>query len=272
MINDTPMATQLKHKARKRFGQNFLHDAGVIQRIVQAVSPQAGQRIVEIGPGQGAITLPLLCACRKLEVIELDRDLVQPLADKAAGHGELVIYQQDVLTFDFSALAGNDRLRVVGNLPYNISTPLLFHLIAHAPVIQDMHFMLQKEVVDRMSAVPGNSDYGRLSVMIQYHCKVDPLFRVRSGAFTPAPKVDSAIVRLTPWQQPPAPLDRHEDLSRLVREAFSQRRKTLRNTLKKLLPVELIEAAGVDPRARPETVSLVEYIALANQLSRLNPD
>jgi len=208
------------HRARKRFGQNFLHDAGIIQRIVQAVSPQAAQRVVEIGPGQGAITLPLLEACGKLEVVELDRDLIQPLADKAAGLGELIIYQQDVLKFDFRALAGDDKLRVVGNLPYNISTPLLFHLIDQSTAIQDMHFMLQKEVVDRMAAVPGNRDYGRLSVMIQYHCKVDPLFRVRPGAFTPAPKVDSAVVRLTPWQQPPAHLDDLASLSLLVRENF----------------------------------------------------
>ncbi|VAW77948.1 SSU rRNA (adenine(1518)-N(6)/adenine(1519)-N(6))-dimethyltransferase [hydrothermal vent metagenome] len=257
------------HRARKRFGQNFLHDSGVIQRIVQAVSPQAGQRIVEIGPGQGAITLPLLKVCGKLEVVELDRDLIQPLADKAAGHGELVIYQHDVLKFDFAALAGKDHLRVVGNLPYNISTPLMFHLLSQSAVIQDMHFMLQKEVVDRMSATPGNSDYGRLSVMIQYHCKVDPLFRVKSGAFTPAPKVESAIVRLTPWQQPPAQLDSLADLSILVREAFSQRRKTLRNTLKKLLSAERIEAAGADPRARPETIALEQYIALSNQLTQV---
>lgn len=257
------------HKARKRFGQNFLHDAGVIQRIVQSVSPQPGQRIVEIGPGQGAITLPLLEACGKLEVVELDRDLIKPLAGKAAGIGELVIHQQDVLKFDFRALAGDERLRVVGNLPYNISTPLLFHLIDQAPVIQDMHFMLQKEVVDRMAATPGNSDYGRLSVMIQYHCKVDPLFRVKPGAFNPAPKVESAVVRLTPWPQPPARLDDLASLSLLVRTAFSQRRKTLRNTLKKLLPVEQIEAADVDPGARPETISLEQYIRLANRLTQI---
>ena len=258
------------HKARKRFGQNFLHDAGVIQRIVQAVSPQPGQRIVEIGPGQGAITLPLLEACGKLEVVELDRDLIKPLAGKAAGIGELVIHQQDVLKFDFRALAGDDRLRVVGNLPYNISTPLLFHLIDQAPVIQDMHFMLQKEVVDRMAATPGNGDYGRLSVMIQYHCKVDPLFRVKPGAFNPAPKVESAVVRLTPWPQPPARLDDLASLSLLVRTAFSQRRKTLRNTLKGLLPGEEIEAAEVDPGARPETISLEQYIRLANRLAQMD--
>ncbi len=258
------------HKARKRFGQNFLHDAGVIQRIVQSVSPQPGQRIVEIGPGQGAITLPLLEACGKLDVVELDRDLIQPLRNKVAGIGELIIHQQDVLKFDFRALAGSDHLRVVGNLPYNISTPLLFHLIDQSSVIQDMHFMLQKEVVDRMAAVPGNRDYGRLSVMIQYHCKVDPLFRVKPGAFTPAPKVESAVVRLTPWQQPPARLDDLASLSLLVRTAFSQRRKTLRNTLKTLLPAEQIEAAEVDPGARPETISLEQYIRLANRLARMD--
>ncbi len=257
------------HRARKRFGQNFLHDTGVIQRIVQAVSPQPGQRVVEIGPGQGAITLPLLDACGKLDVVELDRDLIQPLADKASGHGELIIHQQDVLKFDFRTLAGNDQLRVVGNLPYNISTPLLFHLIDQSTAIQDMHFMLQKEVVDRMAAAPGNRDYGRLSVMIQYHCKVDPLFRVKPGAFTPAPKVDSAIVRLTPWQHPPVQVDDLASLALLVRAAFSQRRKTLRNTLKKLLPTESIEAANADPGARPETITLKQYAALANQLVRM---
>ncbi len=255
------------HKARKRFGQNFLHDAGVIQRIVRAVSPRRGQRIVEIGPGQGAITLPLLDACGRLDVVELDRDLIQPLADRAAGHGELLIHQHDVLKFDFRSLAGDARLRVVGNLPYNISTPLLFHLIEQADVIEDMHFMLQKEVVERMAAGPGGGDYGRLSVMIQYHCKVDPLFRVRPGAFTPAPKVESAVVRLTPWRQPPFSLDDPETLEPLVRTAFSQRRKTLRNTLKTLLDSERIEAAGVDPGARPETVDLAGYVALANQLA-----
>ncbi len=257
----------MTHKARKRFGQNFLHDRAVIQRIVQAIHPRPGQRLVEIGPGQGAITLPLLQACHHLDVVELDRDLVRPLADKAAGLGELVVHQQDALRFDFSSLAEGEELRIVGNLPYNISTPLLFHLIEQSDAIQDMHFMLQQEVVDRMAAAPGSGDYGRLSVMIQYHCRVEPLFRVGSGAFKPAPKVDSAFVRLIPWPEPPVAVKNIEQLTTLVRQAFSQRRKTLRNTLKGLLTEEAIRATGADPSARPETISLEQFVALANQLA-----
>jgi len=257
----------MKHQARKRFGQNFLHDPAIIQRIVQTINPQPGQRLVEIGPGKGAITFPLLAACKHLEVIELDRDLVQPLATKAPAFGELVIHQQDALRFDFAALAGGERLRTVGNLPYNISTPLLFHLITQSDSIQDMHFMLQKEVVDRMAAGPGSRDYGRLSVMIQYHCKVEPLFRVGPGAFQPAPRVDSTFVRLTPWPQPQVVVKDVACLATVVRQAFSQRRKTLRNTLKGLLPEQAIRATGTDPSARPESISLEQYAALANQVA-----
>jgi 16S rRNA (adenine1518-N6/adenine1519-N6)-dimethyltransferase len=258
----------MNHRARKRFGQNFLHDPGVIQRIVHSISPQPGQRVVEIGPGQGAITLPLLQACGRLDVVELDRDLVQPLAQKASGLGTLVIHQADALRFDFSALAQGGKLRVVGNLPYNISTPLLFHLLAQSGYIQDMHFMLQKEVVQRMAAEPGNGDYGRLSVMIQYHCKVEELFRIGPGAFRPAPKVDSAFVRLTPWVQPPAGVDDYDCFGKLVKQAFAQRRKTLRNTLKGLLTDAEICASGSDPSVRPETLSLQQYAALSNRLAK----
>jgi len=257
----------MKHQARKRFGQNFLHDPAIIQRIVQVINPQPGERLVEIGPGKGAITFPLLAACKRLEVIELDRDLVRPLAEKAPEFGELVIHQQDALRFDFSALAAGERLRTVGNLPYNISTPLLFHLIAQSDSIQDMHFMLQKEVVNRMAATPGSRDYGRLSVMIQYRCKVEPLFHVGPGAFQPAPRVDSAFVRLTPWPQPCVAVKDTECLAALVRQAFSQRRKTLRNTLKGLLSEQAIQATGTDPSARPESISLEQFAALANQLA-----
>ena len=258
----------MNHRARKRFGQNFLHDPGVIWRIVQSINPQSGQRVVEIGPGQGAITFPLLQACGRLDVVELDRDLVAPLAHKAAGLGELVIHQADALRFDFSSLAQGGKLRVVGNLPYNISTPLLFHLLAQSSYIQDMHFMLQKEVVERMAAEPGGGNYGRLSVMIQYHCKVEQLFRIGPGAFRPAPKVDSAFVRLTPWIQPPASVDDYACFARLVRQAFAQRRKTLRNTLKGLLTEDEIRISGSDPSARPETISLQQYAALANRLAQ----
>jgi len=256
----------MNHRARKRFGQNFLHDPGVIQRIIQVIGPQPGEKLVEIGPGQGAITLPLLKACHQLHVVELDRDLIAPLAQQAAGVGELLIHQNDALRFDFSSLADGQKLRIVGNLPYNISTPLLFHLLSQSGSIQDMHFMLQKEVVDRMAASPGGSDYGRLSVMIQYHCQVQPLFRIGPGAFNPAPKVDSAFVRLTPWTTLPVTVDDYEQFKNLVRQAFSQRRKTLRNTLKTLLDENAIRAAGVDPGIRPENVTLEQYAALAGKL------
>ncbi len=260
----------MTHKARKRFGQNFLHDPLIIQRIVQAINPKPGQRLVEIGPGQGAITLPLLKACGQLEVIELDRDLIGPLAEKAVSIGELVIHQEDALRFDFTGLTKGQKLRAVGNLPYNISTPLLFHLIEQSDAIQDMHFMLQKEVIDRMAAAPGSGDYGRLSVMIQYHCKVEPLFRVGPGAFKPAPKVESAFTRLIPWPESPYAVINTGCLIRLVRQAFSQRRKTLRNALKGLLTEQSIRAAGTDPSARPETVTVAQYAALADQLAVQN--
>ena len=256
----------MSHRARKRFGQNFLHDPGVIQRIIQAIGPRPGEKLVEIGPGQGAITLPLLEACHHLDVVELDRDLIAPLALKASGIGELVIHQNDALQFDFSSLADGRRLRIVGNLPYNISTPLLFHLLSQSGSIQDMHFMLQKEVVDRMAAGPGCNDYGRLSVMIQYHCRVQPLFRIGPGAFNPAPRVDSAFVRLTPGAELPVTVSDYDQFKNLVRQAFSQRRKTLRNTLKTLLSENAIRAAGVDPAVRPENVTIEQYAALAGQL------
>jgi 16S rRNA (adenine1518-N6/adenine1519-N6)-dimethyltransferase len=256
----------LTHKARKRFGQNFLHDPFVIQRIVQAIDPKPGQRLVEIGPGQGAITLPLLLACRRLEVIELDRDLIEPLRQKTAGAGDLIIHQEDALRFDFSSLTNAEKIRAVGNLPYNISTPLLFRLLGQLDVIEDMHFMLQKEVVDRMAAAAGGSDYGRLSVMVQYHCRVEPLFRVAPGAFRPAPRVESAFVRLVPWAEPPFPVKSTDHLAAVVRLAFSKRRKTLRNALKGMLSETDIRAAGVDPATRPETVGVGQFAALADRL------
>ncbi len=195
------------HRARKRFGQHFLHDPGVLQRIVAAIDPQPGERIVEIGPGRGALTLPLLERCRRLEVIEIDRDLIPVLEASAAGKGELVVHAGDVLEIDFDALRGaGSRLRVCGNLPYNISTPLLFHLLASRASIVDMHFMLQKEVVDRMVAPPGGKEYGRLTVMLAAACVATSLFRVGRGAFQPPPAVDSAVVRLVPHAADPFPL------------------------------------------------------------------
>jgi len=257
----------MTHRARKRFGQNFLHDPGVIQNIIRCINPQPTQHLVEIGPGQGAITVPLLQACGQLDVIELDRDLIEPLAQKTAGLGTLLIHQHDALKFDFTTLARGAKLRVVGNLPYNISTPLLFHLLAQTDAVQDMHVMLQKEVVARMAASPGGGDYGRLSVMIQYHCRVEPLFQIGPGAFVPAPKVDSAFVRLTPWPKPPVAVDAYDSLASVVRRAFAQRRKTLRNTLKGLLDEVEIRACDCDPTARAETLTLHQYAALANRLA-----
>ncbi|HEB99890.1 MAG TPA: 16S rRNA (adenine(1518)-N(6)/adenine(1519)-N(6))-dimethyltransferase RsmA [Thiotrichales bacterium] len=258
----------MSHRPRKRFGQNFLHDPGVIQRIVQAIAPAPGDQVVEIGPGQGAITLPLLAACGRLTAIELDRDLVEPLAERARGLGELRILRQDALKTDFCALAGRAPLRVVGNLPYNVSTPLLFHLLEQADCLQDMHFMLQKEVVERLAARPGSGAYGRLSVMIQYRCAVTPLFDVGPGAFRPAPRVDSAFVRLVPHPRPPVEVPDEALFARLVQAAFAQRRKTLRNTLRDLLGPEAIATAGIDPGARAETLGLEEFAALTRAAAK----
>ncbi|MEW8164644.1 MAG: 16S rRNA (adenine(1518)-N(6)/adenine(1519)-N(6))-dimethyltransferase RsmA, partial [Candidatus Thiodiazotropha endolucinida] len=253
---------------RKRFGQNFLHDPGIIQRIVQAIDPQPGDNLVEIGPGQGAITTELLSLIGRMQAIELDRDLVGPLAERCASLGELQIHNTDVLKFDFTQLAVAERpLRVVGNLPYNISTPLLFHLLDQADQIRDMHFMLQKEVVDRMAAKPGSKTYGRLTVMLQARAEVTSLFNIGPGAFNPPPKVESAFVHLLPLKQSPYQIDDWDRFSRLVSQAFSQRRKTLRNSLGKLLTADAITAAGIDPGNRAEQLSVAEFVNLANQAS-----
>ncbi len=257
----------MSHRARKRFGQNFLHDPGIIDRILRAVAPAPGQRLVEIGPGKGAITAGLLRQAGAAQVVELDRDLIPLLQKQLAGTGELTIHAADALRFDFCALAlPGSRLRVVGNLPYNISTPLLFHLLDQVACIEDMHFMLQKEVVKRMAAGPGNGDYGRLSVMVQYRCRVEPLFTVPPGAFHPPPKVDSAFVRLTPHGTPPVKVDDERCLHAVVTQAFGQRRKTLRNALKGLLSAEQINACGIRPDLRPERLGLKEFVALSNVL------
>lgn len=250
--------------ARKRFGQHFLHDRGIIGRIISAIRPEQGQSIVEIGPGRGALTCPLLELGGVLDVVELDRDLIQPLRRCCHGLGELRIHSADALKFDFADLAQGRSLRIVGNLPYNISTPLLFHLLQQSNSILDMHFMLQKEVVERMAATPGNRTYGRLSVMLQYRCKVDKLFTVGPGAFSPAPKVESALVRLTPHASPPMCVDNEDTLSQVVRQAFSQRRKTLRNTLRGMLTEAEMGALGIDPGLRAEALTLQHYVVLSN--------
>jgi 16S rRNA (adenine1518-N6/adenine1519-N6)-dimethyltransferase len=250
--------------ARKRFGQHFLHDPGVLGRIVAAIDARPGERIVEIGPGRGALTLPLLERCRRLEVIEIDRDLVPPLVERAAGRGELVVHQADVLDVDFAELAGaGPPLRVCGNLPYNISTPLLFHLLASRGSIADMHFMLQKEVVDRIVAAPGGKSYGRLTVMLAAACRATALFRVGRGAFQPPPAVDSAFLRLVPHAKPPFEIADAGRFARVVAAAFSMRRKTLRNSLRGLVDAGRFDAAGVDADRRPETLSPAEFARLA---------
>ena len=256
------------HRPRKRFGQNFLHDPGVIHNIISAIHPQEQEKLVEIGPGKGALTRHLLKACSSLDVVELDRDLIPILQEECSPLGELRIHNVDALKFDFSSLtSGNEKLRVVGNLPYNISTPLIFHLLEQAAEIKDMHFMLQKEVVERLAASPGGKDYGRLSIMVQYYCEVEKLFTVPPGAFFPPPKVTSAVVRLTPYEKPKVTVKDIALLNRVVTQAFSQRRKTLRNTLKKLIDTETISGLDIDPSRRPETLSLEEYARLADALA-----
>ena len=255
------------HKARKRFGQNFLHDQYVIDRIVKSIAPSEDQCLVEIGPGMGALTEPLLEACGKLNVVELDRDLIPILRTKFFNYPDFHIHEGDALKFDFSTLLEpNQQLRIVGNLPYNISTPLIFHFLSQHQSILDMHFMLQKEVVDRLAAAPGCSDYGRLSLMTQYYCKVQPLFVVSPGSFNPPPKVDSAIVRLVPYDELPHPAKCTTTLAEVVREAFSMRRKTIRNTLRSLLTAEQLEACGIDISLRPERLTLPQYVTIADAL------
>jgi 16S rRNA (adenine1518-N6/adenine1519-N6)-dimethyltransferase len=252
--------------AKKHLGQHFLHERGIIDKIVLAVNPQPGDRLVEIGPGQGAITFPLLDRHHALTVIEFDRDLIAPLTAAARAHGELTVLHRDVLEVDFTALAaeGDRQLRLVGNLPYNLSSPILFHALDHAAAIRDMHFMLQKEVVDRMAAGPGSKVYGRLSVMLQAYCAVTPLFKVPPGAFRPPPKVDSAVVRLVPRAPENIGVNDPRRFAQVVRAAFGQRRKTLRNALSGVADAALIEAAGLRPDARAEQIDVPGFVRLAN--------
>lgn len=254
-------------RPKKSFGQHFLHEKRYIDRIVSSVAPRDGDTVVEIGPGEGAMTLPLLAVARRMTAIELDTDLIPGLQARAAAVGELRIVHSDVLKVDFTALArelGAERLRIAGNLPYYISSPILFHCVAHAPAIQDMHFMLQKEVVDRMAAEPGSKVYGRLSVMLQLACKVTPLFTVPPGAFRPPPKVDSAVVRLVPLAPEALPTGDPARIHAVVKAAFAMRRKTLANTLKGLVDESTIRELGIDPRARAETLAPMDFVKLAN--------
>lgn len=259
----------LGHRPRKRFGQHFLHDQVVIDGIVQALAPVPGEALVEIGPGLGALTAPVLQRCGHLTVIELDRALAQRLQEHAVWAKRLTVIQQDVLTVDFKTLAQQqgEPLRLFGNLPYNISTPLLFTLFEQAAHIQDMHWMLQAEVVDRLVAKPGSKAYGRLSVLTQYYCQVAYLFPVPASAFQPPPKVLSAVVRLTPHRQPPYPVAASQCLQHVCRAAFNQRRKTLRNSLRELLTASELLALNIDPALRAENLTLEHYCRLANHLA-----
>ncbi len=252
------------HTPRKRFGQNFLADPHYIRAIVDAIGPVRDDLMVEIGPGLGALTEPLLTRLDHLHVVEIDRDLIARLKDRFSPE-RLTVHEGDALKFDFGALG--DGLRVVGNLPYNISSPLLFHLAESAAHIRDMHFMLQKEVVDRMAAAPGSEAYGRLSVMLQYRFFVDRLFIVPPGAFRPAPKVDSAIVRLVPHATLPHPARDEALFARLVTAAFGQRRKTLRNTLKTFLSSGDWAAVGIDPGLRAEELDVGAFVRLADRVA-----
>jgi len=264
--------SHFKAPPKKNLGQHFLADRSYIDRIVMAVDPKPGDRLVEIGPGQGAITFPLLRRHGELTVIEFDRDLITPLMEAAEGVGRLTIIHKDVLQVDFSKLAADDghearRIRLVGNLPYNISSPILFHALEHAGAIRDMTFMLQKEVVDRMAAGPGSKVYGRLGVMLQAYCQVDALFDVPPGAFRPPPKVDSAVVRLVPRPRGEIAVADPAMFERVVRDAFGQRRKTLRNALQQVCTAADIEAAGLRPEARAEQIEVAGFVALANLLA-----
>ncbi|ABO22751.1 16S rRNA (adenine(1518)-N(6)/adenine(1519)-N(6))-dimethyltransferase RsmA [Shewanella loihica] len=257
----------LGHTARKRFGQNFLTDSNVINRIVGAISPDNDHVMVEIGPGLAALTEPVAESIDKLTVVELDKDLVERLQTHPFLKDKLEIHQGDALKFDFKQLVEEGKqMKVFGNLPYNISTPLMFHLFEFAEHIENMHFMLQKEVVLRLSAAPGTKAYGRLTVMAQYFCQVMPVLEVPPGCFTPPPKVDSAVVRLVPYKEKPYPCKDVDLLRHLCTTAFNMRRKTLRNNLKQLLNDDDFSALGIDASMRPEQITVQQYVAMANHL------
>lgn len=258
---------KLNHRARKRFGQNFLTDSSILEKIMKAVAPNTVDKIIEIGPGQGALTELIINKDTELHAIEIDRDLAAYLRDKYANHSHFHLHENDVLKVDFNTLlSASQPARIVGNLPYNISTPLIFHLLKYLPGIKDMLFMLQLEVVERMAAKPGSKSYGRLSIMVQYYCQVEKLFNVPPSAFSPAPKVDSAIVKLTPHKKPPDALVSPEELTNLLRQAFAQRRKTLRNNLNNLISAEDLKSLDIDPGLRPENLSLDDYVRICKHL------
>jgi 16S rRNA (adenine1518-N6/adenine1519-N6)-dimethyltransferase len=254
---------KLYPKARKRFGQNFLHDQSVIDDIIAAIDAQSTQHLVEIGPGRGALTLPLLQSAGFLDVVELDRDLIPLLAARLTSFDNLTIHEADALSFDYRTLVKQqEKLRVIGNLPYNITTPLLFHLLEQSECIDDMCFMLQREVVERICAQPGSKRYGRLSIMLQHQCQTELLFIVPPEAFDPIPKVESAIVYLRPLTERIGGSIELKALHDIVTKAFNQRRKTIANTLKNMVSTDVIEAVGIVLEQRPETVSVEQFVAL----------
>ena len=253
----------MSRRPRKRLGQNFLRDPAVIERMITTIGPRRGETMLEIGPGEGALTAPLLERLGALTAIELDRDLAPELRERLGP--ALTVIEGDALAVDPAALApSGGRLRVVGNLPYNVSTPILFHLLGAAASIEDLHLLLQREVVDRLVAPAGSRLRGRLSVMVQYRCRAERCFNVPAGAFVPAPRVISSFVRLVPHRELPAPAQDEAVLERVVADAFGQRRKTLRNSLRGWLDAEQMAAAGVDPGRRPETLEVAEFVRLAD--------
>jgi 16S rRNA (adenine1518-N6/adenine1519-N6)-dimethyltransferase len=254
------------HRPRKRFGQHFLRDLGAIRRIVGAFAPRASEPIVEIGPGEGVLTRELLERSTLLHAVELDRDLAAQLRATFPSE-QLIVHEADALDFDFCALAPPSRkLRLIGNLPYNISTPLLFHLLDQVHCIADMLFMLQKEVVARLAATPDTADYGRLSVMIQWRVRVEPLFNVPPQAFFPPPKVDSTVVRLVPHQTPPVQPRDPKAFAQVVKAAFANRRKMLRNNLREIASAERLHALGIDAQRRAETLTIEEFARIADAI------
>lgn len=255
------------HRPRKRFGQHFLHDRWILNRIHASIAPAPDDHLVEIGPGAGALTDLFAPAARRLELIEIDRDLAVQLQQKFSALPQVRLHIGDALKFDFTRLVIDRPLRIFGNLPYNISTPLIFHLIDQADSIEDMHFLLQKEVVDRLAAEPASPDYGRLSVMVQYRCQVQPLLDVPSESFSPPPKVESRLVRLTPLRQRLLVARDERRLAEVVRVAFTQRRKKIRNALESLIDSASLERLGIDPALRPDQLTLKEFVTISDLLS-----
>jgi len=249
--------------ARKRFGQHFLTDAYCLQQLQGFINPEPNDHIIEIGPGRGALTQQLVGLCRTLDLIEIDRDLI-PILLRRFGN-QVQLHEADALKFDLRKLSHHNALRIVGNLPYNISTPLIFHFFNYLDMIEDMHFLLQKEVVDRITAPPGSRTYGRLSIKAQYYCDATPLLTVGPELFEPKPKVNSAFLRLTP-KQPLLLIQSMSQFDNLVQQAFSQRRKTLRNSLKQWISAEKLKSLDIDPEARPETLKVVDFVRISNAI------